>query len=83
MARGWESKSVEAQLEEAAATREAGGKQAISADEADRLRQRELLLMSRNRTQQLLAGATNERYRQLLEQELKALDDQIAALGKS
>jgi hypothetical protein len=81
MARGWESKSVEAQLDEAAAARQAAPKVVLTGEEAERLRRHELLIMSRQRTRQLLDSARNERYRQLLEEELRALDEQIARAG--
>jgi hypothetical protein len=79
MARGWESKSVEEQLAEAESAREAKAGPHLEPAEADAQRQHELLVMARNRIAQLLAGTTNERYRKLLEQELKALDEKLAA----
>jgi hypothetical protein len=79
MARGWESKSVEAQRDEAEASRQSEHKQSLSPDEAEKLRQRELIAMSRQRIAQLISTATNERYRRLLEQELAALDKKLAS----
>jgi hypothetical protein len=79
MARGWESKSVEEQLAEAEAARQSKAQPQLTLEQADAQRQRELLLMARNRIVRLLANATNQRYRKLLEQELKALDDKLAA----
>ncbi len=79
MARGWESKSVEEQLAEAESARDAKDKPHLDPAEADAQRQRDLLLMARNRIVQLIAGTANERYRKLLEQELKALDEKLAA----
>lgn len=78
MARGWESKSVEAQLDEAEASRQSERKEALTPEEAEKLRQRELLAMSRQRIAQLISTATNERYRKLLQQELAALDQKLA-----
>lgn len=79
MARGWESKSVEAQLDEAEASRQSEHKQALTPGEAEKLRQRELIAMSRQRIAQLISTATNERYRTLLEQELQALDEKLVS----
>ncbi len=79
MARGWESKSVEEQLAEAESAREAKSGPYLEPAQADAQRQRDLLLMARNRIAQLLASTTNERYRNLLEQELTALDEKLAA----
>ena len=80
MARGWESKSVEAQLGEAAASRQAAPREDLTPEQTEQHRKRELLVMARKRTQQLLAEADNPRYRELLQRELKALEDQIAEL---
>lgn len=79
MARGWESKSVEAQLDEAEASRQSEHKQALTPEDAEKLRRRELLTMSRQRIVQLISTTTNERYRKLLEQELAALDEKLAS----
>lgn len=80
MARGWESKSIEAQLDEAESARQTARKTPLSPDEVEKLRRRELLQLSRARTVQLISQTQNERYRQMLEQELKAIDDKISQL---
>ncbi|HEY6392311.1 MAG TPA: hypothetical protein VIX89_13580, partial [Bryobacteraceae bacterium] len=49
MARGWESKSVEDQIESAEARRAATRGKQLTAMEAERIRQREHLLLSRTR----------------------------------
>lgn len=79
MARGCESKSVEEQVAEAESAREAPARPHLEPGEANAQRQRDLLILARNRIVQLLAGATHERYRALLEEELKALDEKLAA----
>jgi len=82
MARGWESKSVESQIESREESRrEAARAKSISAVEAERMRQRDSLQMSRTRVLHDLEGATNPRYRQVLEAALKHLDDNLAKLG--
>lgn len=78
MARGWESKSVEAQLDEAEAAQQSEFKRELTPEQAEKVRQRELLTMSRQRVAQLIATTTNDRYRKLLEQELQALDEKLA-----
>jgi len=45
------------------------------------MRQRDSLQMSRTRVLNDLEGATNPRYRQVLEAALKHLDDNLAKLG--
>ncbi|MYC81109.1 MAG: hypothetical protein F4X19_03315 [Acidobacteria bacterium] len=79
MARGWESKAVEAQMEEAgegfrtgkAAPRPASGK--IS-------RERRSLLLTRTRILNELHATANDRYRDLLGNSLAAIDKQLSAL---
>ncbi|HTU47051.1 MAG TPA: hypothetical protein VMF91_18460 [Bryobacteraceae bacterium] len=80
MARGWESKAVESQIE-AAETRAAHSHQPqLSGDELRRQRERESLELSRTRVMQDLAAARNSKYREILELSLRYLDDKIAAL---
>jgi hypothetical protein len=79
MARGWESKSVEQQQEEA--TSEKTSRVQLSPgqiEEANRLRSLEL---SRSRILQQLEAATNPRHRQMLETALSELNRQLH--GKS
>jgi hypothetical protein len=76
MARGWESKSVEAQQEareRAAADRPAG----VTPDEAARLERRRMLELTRARALADLATATSPAHRQMLEAAIRALDDQL------
>jgi len=77
MARGWESKSVEAQQAEAA-DKPGQTRKKISAEEAAVLRERETLRLARQRILQQLAQSTNARHRGLLEDALMALDRKIS-----
>jgi hypothetical protein len=79
MARGWESKSVEAQQEEAVAepSRELG--QLTPEQLAARRRKAELELM-RKKLEHDLAAATNPRYRQMLEQGIADLQQKLRAI---
>jgi hypothetical protein len=80
MARGWESKSVEAQQADSAETPSAQ-KPRLTPEEAAHLREKQSLLMARtNLLRQLESVASTSRYRALLEQTLKDLDDRIARL---
>ena len=79
MARGWESKSVEAQME-AAAEVPTERKPALTPERAAQLRRREGLMLSRKHVAQQLQSSQNSRHRQMLEQELAALDTQLANL---
>ena len=75
MARGWESKSVEAQQAERAARAEPAGP--ASAEDAARLARRRTLELTRARAIADLASARSAAHRQMLEAAIRALDDQL------
>jgi hypothetical protein len=81
MARGWESKSVEAQIEESRSTRPTAAKRAIKAEQAQSQIRKADLLLSRSRVLQQLENSTNERFNELMRRTLADLDRQIAALA--
>jgi len=76
MARGWESKSVEAQQAEASEKR-AEFRQPMSAVEAAQWRERENLRLARQRVLQELEASQNPRRRKLLEEALADLDEKL------
>jgi hypothetical protein len=76
MARGWESKSVEAQQEEAS-EKPTQFRPAMSAEEAVRWREKESLRLSRQRVLQQLEASQNPRHRQLLDASLADLDEKL------
>jgi hypothetical protein len=78
MARGWESKSVEQQQEEASSNAPKGPR--LTPEEIVQQQQRRGLELSRNRVAQQLETATNPRYRQMLEVALKELNAQLARI---
>lgn len=75
MARGWESKSVEQQQEEAATAKTRGAP--LSAEEAAAKNRHKGLLLSRQRVRQQLERISNPRHRQMLEAALADLDAQL------
>jgi len=79
MARGWESKAVEAQIETAEA-RAASNKKQLTPEEVERARLRESLLLSRARVLQDLEQSSNPRYRKMLTDALAHLDARLAQL---
>jgi len=82
MARGWESKSVEAQ--QAEATEKSKSKRPkLTAEAAARRRDHETLRLSRQRVLQQLETIQNPRHRQMLQQELAHLDHQLASFQNS
>ena len=78
MARGFESKMVEFQQEEAA--RGASKAAPLSAGEQARITRRVGLELARTRAVSDLARATRPAHKAMLEQAIKALDDQLATL---
>jgi hypothetical protein len=78
MARGWESKSVEAQQEEAG--RKTARGPALTARDLEARERRRALELARTRAQNDLARATAPAHRQMLETAIAALDRQIADL---
>jgi hypothetical protein len=77
MARGWESKSVEAQQMEASAETPASPRQQLSPAEAASARHKAVLALSRKHVAKQLEIATNPRQRNMLEAALADLDRQI------
>lgn len=80
MARGWESKSVESQIEAAEERAALAKLTKLTAEESERKQQRESLLLSRTRVMRDLETSKNPRSRASLEAALKHLDDKIATL---
>jgi hypothetical protein len=83
MARGWESKAVEDQVQQAeAAAPEAKDKQKrqLTAAQIEVHRRREVLILSRVRVQQNLKVSSNPRYTEQLNRALADIEVQLSAL---
>ncbi len=82
MARGWESKAVEDQINEAdeRARLEESSRAELSPKERERLKRLESLKLSRARTLDQLERATNRAYREMLQRTLRALEAEIETL---
>lgn len=76
MARGWESKSVEQQQDEAAEKKEHG--QLLTPEQIAEKQRRQGLELSRQRILQQLQVACSPRHRQMLEAALKDIDQRLA-----
>jgi len=76
MARGWESKSVEEQMENARQQKDAAAAQ--SAKPVHHSRQHENLVLARARLVKDLETTDNPRYKQFLEASLADIDKRIA-----
>jgi hypothetical protein len=81
MARGWESKSVEAQIDMAESRRAAVQAKVLSHESLDLLRKKESLLMSRTRVVRDMESAQNPRYKAVLSKALADLDAQLRTLA--
>jgi hypothetical protein len=82
MARGWESKSVEAQQAEAAETTRAPRKH-LTAEQAARQRELAGVLLSRKSVLRQLDAASDPRHRQMLQGALAELDRKLQTLESS
>ena len=76
MARGWESKSVEAQQEEASRRRPAS--RPLSVDERRRREERRTLELARARTMDELARANADAHREMLRAALETIDAKLS-----
>ena len=80
MARGWESKAVEAQME-AAQARKGHSQTRLSPQQAEAARKLDSLLLHRTRVLRDLEHCRDERYRKTLSDGLAYLEAQLKALG--
>jgi len=80
MARGWESKSVEGQIESFESDRFTEVKKRVSSDQAELLRKKSGLQLARSRILQNLETVQSPRYREILNAALFDLDKKLAEL---
>lgn len=80
MARGWESKSVESQIEDRSESRDARGRSGTSA-ELERRAKRESLEASRRRIERELESSHSDVHRAALRNALSHLDSEMRKLG--
>jgi hypothetical protein len=79
VARGWESKSVEAQQSEAAAE-STSPRLKMSPEQAAQFREKENLRLARRRILQQFEASDNPRHRKILETALAELDERLRKL---
>ncbi len=79
MARGWESKSVEEQIDMANDRVLSAAAKILSDRELELIRKRETITLSRTRVVRELDAAQNPRYRGILNKALEDLDAQLAS----
>jgi hypothetical protein len=82
MARGWESKSVEAQIDVAEDPQHSAVMEnTLDPERLRSIRMKENILLSRTRVVRDLTNAQNPRYKALMEKALADLDAQLSTLG--
>jgi hypothetical protein len=83
MARGWESKSIEAQQEEAARASRGKGSRPLTPLQRAALERRRTLELARARILADLAKPSVEAHRAMLQRSLEAVEHQIGELDES
>ncbi len=83
MARGWESKAVESQVDAAAEEEQPrpGAKPQPTDAEKQNVRERDGLLLARKRIQSQMESSGNQRYTESLHLALAEIDAKLAKLG--
>lgn len=81
MARGWESKDVESQVEATQTPKQKSGSEPKTPEQLLREQERKDLQLSRTRVVNDLASATHPHHRKSLEAALAHLDQKIAGLS--
>ena len=81
MARGWESKSVEAQIDMAEAQRSAAPQRPRDPRDLELIRKKETILLSRTRVVRDMKSTRNPRYKALLSKALADLDAQLSTIS--
>jgi hypothetical protein len=81
VARGFESKDVEQQQQEALERRAASRQPQLTSEQIERERKRDSLQLQRTRVLHEIDACKDDRRRKILNSGLKYLDDQLAALS--
>jgi len=80
MAKGWESKSVEAQIEDSTTRAPEQSKPQLTAGQVEVRRRKQVLLLARTRVQRDLELSQHQRHTDQLHRALVDLDAQLTAL---
>jgi hypothetical protein len=81
MARGWESKAVESQMETSQSKKHESAKKLVSPEVAAVARKKETLLLARAHLQQQMQLSQHPRRQEMLQSALTVLEKQLADLG--
>jgi hypothetical protein len=82
MAKGWESKSVESQVQDSQSKGRTKQGEVLTPLQIDTRRRREVLILSRARVERDLQISQDQRYRDLLTRALADIEAQLSALEK-
>jgi hypothetical protein len=80
MAKGWESKAVESQVQDSQTKGRGKHGEPMTATQMDTRRRKEVLILSRARVERDLQMSQDPRYRDLLTRALADIEAQISAL---
>jgi hypothetical protein len=80
MAKGWESKSIENQVQDSESKGRRKGSELLTPQQIDTRRRREVLILSRARVEIDLQASRDPRYRDLLTRALADIEAQLSAL---
>jgi hypothetical protein len=83
MARGWESKAVEGQVQEFESKENRAHKRQLTQTQLEIRRRKEILLLSRARVEKQLQSTQDPRYREQLNRALADLDVQLSELRET
>jgi len=80
MARGWESKAIESQIQESELKASRSQKAPLTPEQVEKHRRKQVLLLSRKRVEKDLQSSSDPRYRDQLNRALADLDAQLSKL---
>lgn len=80
MAKGWESKAVEDQIQESQKADNENPRKQFTPEQMEAHRRKEVLLLSRARVEKDLNASQNPRYREQLAKALSHIDDQLSKM---
>ena len=77
MARGWESKSIEAQMEEPLVS--SAGKPHLSPEQIEAKQKRETLMLTKKKLKADMERSSNPRHQEMLKQAIEEVEKQLKA----
>ena len=78
MARGWESKSIEAQMEEPLVS--SAGKPHLSPEQIEAKQKRETLMLTKKKLEADMERSSNPRHQEMLKQAIEEVDARLKAV---